>query len=217
MKEMTVLLVDDEERILHALARNLKSQRFKQIYVNSAADALQAFKQEPIHVLVTDIMMPGMSGLELLKIVREEYPETVRLIFSGQNELNRVVTAINSGEVFRYIAKPAPDGETVSRLIHEAIDFYLLRRDRGELIERLRTKNAELEESLEAVKQLQGLLPICAMCKKIRSDTDQTYWMGVEKYIEDHSDAKFTHCFCPDCYNKHFADELGEISEDTDG
>ena len=56
---------------------------------------------------------------------------------------------------------------------------------------------AELQEALESVKQLTGLLPICASCKKIR--TDSGYWVQIEAYISSHSEAEFSHGICPDC------------------
>jgi hypothetical protein len=61
----------------------------------------------------------------------------------------------------------------------------------------LETQNAQLQEALDNIKTLKGLLPICANCKKIRDD--QGYWKQIEAYIEDHSDALFTHGLCPEC------------------
>lgn len=66
------------------------------------------------------------------------------------------------------------------------------------LEERVRERTRELEDALAQVKHLQGLLPICAWCKKVRDDKD--YWHSVEDYISDRSEARFTHSICPDCY-----------------
>jgi PAS domain S-box-containing protein len=75
-----------------------------------------------------------------------------------------------------------------------------------ELKEKLIT---ELEEVLSQVKQLQGFLPMCSYCKKIRDD--QNYWQQVETYIEEHSEALFTHGICPDCYQEHVMPEIEEL------
>jgi hypothetical protein len=64
----------------------------------------------------------------------------------------------------------------------------------------------ELKDALQKVKMLSGLLPICASCKKIRDD--RGYWMQVESYISEHSDARFSHGFCPDCADKYLNDDL---------
>jgi hypothetical protein len=64
----------------------------------------------------------------------------------------------------------------------------------------------ELEKALSEVKQLRGILPICAYCKKIRDD--QNYWQQVESYFTAHTDARFSHSFCPDCYEKIIKPQL---------
>lgn len=69
-----------------------------------------------------------------------------------------------------------------------------------ELQQRLADRVVELEAALARVRQLQGLLPICAYCKRIRDDGN--YWQQVESYISEHSEASFTHGICPDCYAK---------------
>jgi DNA-binding response OmpR family regulator len=69
----------------------------------------------------------------------------------------------------------------------------------------------ELEEALASVKQLQGLLPICSYCKKIRDD--QNYWQQVEGYISEHSGAVFSHGICPECYDKFVRPELKKLNK----
>ncbi|HXF04338.1 MAG TPA: hypothetical protein VNM72_02865, partial [Blastocatellia bacterium] len=70
---------------------------------------------------------------------------------------------------------------------------------------------AQLQEALARVKQLQGLLPICSYCKKIRDD--QNYWIQVEQYIAEHSDAQFSHGICPDCYRQYVQPELDALRQ----
>ncbi|MBC8277829.1 MAG: hypothetical protein H8E46_06330 [FCB group bacterium] len=76
--------------------------------------------------------------------------------------------------------------------------------------------NVELHESLEKVKLLTGMLPICANCKKVRDD--QGYWLQVEEYITDHSEAQFSHGICPDClkelYPEFYQSRFGDSQED---
>lgn len=69
-----------------------------------------------------------------------------------------------------------------------------------------RLKNIELQEALDKVKQLSGLLPICSNCKKIRDDDG--YWHDVAAYIHDHSEADFTHSICPSCYEKLYPESF---------
>ncbi len=69
----------------------------------------------------------------------------------------------------------------------------------------LQTRNEALQTALAKVKQLSGLLPICASCKKIRND-DDGYWQDVAIYVRDHSEAAFSHGICPDCMKKLYPD-----------
>ena len=78
-----------------------------------------------------------------------------------------------------------------------------------ELQAALASRVAQLQDALSRVKQLQGLLPICSYCKRIRDDHD--YWQQVETYMSEHSQATFTHGICPECYEKFFKTELEEL------
>jgi len=69
----------------------------------------------------------------------------------------------------------------------------------------------ELQTALDQIKTLRGLLPICMYCKKIRDD--KQYWQQVEGYISEHSEARFSHGICPDCYKKYFQPELDKIKK----
>jgi hypothetical protein len=79
-----------------------------------------------------------------------------------------------------------------------------------ELQRSLAERVEELEQALARVKQLQGLLPICSYCKKIRDD--RNYWQQVEAYIGEHSEAVFSHGICPDCFDKFVKPELNKVN-----
>lgn len=103
-----ILLVDDEPRVLAALKRGL-GQRFSLCCASSGAEALSILdSQGPFAALVTDMRMPGMSGLELLREARRRVPEMVRLVLSGFVDFDAVTAAVNEGAVFRYHTKPTP-------------------------------------------------------------------------------------------------------------
>jgi hypothetical protein len=77
----------------------------------------------------------------------------------------------------------------------------------------LQQKTMELQEALDRVKLLNGMLPICASCKKIRDD--KGYWQGVEEYISSHSEAHFSHGLCPDCMKRLYPDYYGEAKKEN--
>ncbi|MHC4735311.1 MAG: response regulator [Planctomycetota bacterium] len=80
MEKRTVLFVDDEEKILRSLKRGLMDEPYESLFANSGQEALEILKQKEVHVLVTDMRMPEMSGLDLLRIVKKEYPHIIRMV-----------------------------------------------------------------------------------------------------------------------------------------
>lgn len=140
----TVLFVDDEKNVLSSLERYLLREDFNKIFCNSASEALEILEHTPVQVIVSDIRMPEMNGLELLRKVREKYPETVRMVLSGTSESNLVIEAINNGEVFRYLTKPLVEVKELKAILRQALEFYELRARKAELLKELAEKNAEL-------------------------------------------------------------------------
>ena len=102
-KKGTVLFVDDEPHILNAIRRAITDEAFDGLFAESGAAALKIFEEQEVGVIVTDMRMPVMDGLALLKIVREKYPHTVRIVLSGYTQLSQILGTINHGEIFQFI------------------------------------------------------------------------------------------------------------------
>lgn len=130
MVDRAVLFVDDEEGILKSLKRGLRDEPYSTFFANSGNKGLEILKQNEVHVLVTDMRMPEMDGLELLKIVKKEYPCIVRLVLSGYADKNTTLSAINEGEIFRFISKPWELDTELRTVLRQAIEFYNLHRER---------------------------------------------------------------------------------------
>ncbi len=111
METHRVMLVDDEDLVLKALERSLRKEDFNIIAAGSAQQALEILKQKRVDLIISDHLMPGMTGLEFLKLVKAKYPEVIRIILSGHADLDIVISAINEGEVYRFLTKPWSDGE----------------------------------------------------------------------------------------------------------
>jgi DNA-binding NtrC family response regulator len=101
-----ILFVDDEPNVTEALVRAMHKEPYVIFTADSAITALKVLATNDIDVVVSDERMPGMSGSVFLGLVRQTYPETVRITLSGQANLEDVVRAINDGEVYRYCMKP---------------------------------------------------------------------------------------------------------------
>jgi response regulator RpfG family c-di-GMP phosphodiesterase len=103
--KVTVLFVDDEERILRSL-RMLFRERYEVLMTTSGREALEIVRRQPVHVVVSDQRMPEMTGVELLRGVRETSPSTMRILLTGYSDLQAIVASVNDGEIFRFIEKP---------------------------------------------------------------------------------------------------------------
>ncbi len=124
MEKKTVLFVDDEEKLLSSLRRGLLDEPYNTLFANSGKKALEILERNEVHVLVTDMRMPEMGGLEFLKIVKELYPHIVRMVLSGYTQVTTLLTAINQGEIYKYITKPWKLEKEFKPSIREAIEYY---------------------------------------------------------------------------------------------
>lgn len=102
----TILVVDDQESIREMLEEALAAENFAVISAASAELALAVLEAHPVDVVISDEVMPGISGSEFLTIVRTKYPDTVRMILTGHADIDSAIRAINEGEVYRYFTKP---------------------------------------------------------------------------------------------------------------
>lgn len=121
MKPYRILLVDDEPAILRSLERVLRREKYHILTAGDAAAALAILERESVDVVISDQRMPGMCGTELLKIVKDKYPGTVRIMFSGYSDFESIVQAINEAGVFKFIPKPWDNAE-LEKTLDSAIE-----------------------------------------------------------------------------------------------
>lgn len=106
-----ILIVDDEENVRHALRRSLRKEGYELFFGGEPAEGLEVLKKTPIDMVISDHLMPNMTGLEFLKIVRERYPDAVRLMLTGHADMQTAIDAINQGSIYRFLTKPWDDTE----------------------------------------------------------------------------------------------------------
>ena len=149
----SVLFVDDEENILNSIKRGMIDEDFKCFFARSAREALNIMEKEIISVIVTDMRMPGMDGLTLLKEMRFRYPQTVRVVLSGYTQIQQVLATINQADIFKFITKPWSLEDEFRIVIHQALDYYRLQRERTELEAVLSSKNTTYQNILKNIEQ----------------------------------------------------------------
>ena len=136
MRERTVLFVDDDCIVLRSIARDLLDEPYNVFFARSGEEALQILSHQDVHVLVTDIRMPEMDGIELLKIVTKEYPHIVKMVLSGYTNTTDLTKAIHQEGVFKFIPKPwnLQEGEEFRAIIRNAIEHYNIQSEHTETV-----------------------------------------------------------------------------------
>src|SRR4030066_1578686 len=107
----TLLFVDDEANILSSLKRLFRPFGYRIFTAESGAAGLEIMAHEPVDMVISDMRMPEMNGAQFLEKVRENWPDTVRILLTGYAEIGATIEAINKGQIYRYISKPWEDND----------------------------------------------------------------------------------------------------------
>lgn len=129
-----ILFVDDDVNLLEGIKRQYRKQ-FNLAIASSGAEGLELLKREHFAVVVSDLQMPEMNGIEFLRKVREKYPDTTRIMLTGNADLSVAMDAVNEGSVFRFCTKPCPRDVMVNAL-STGIEQYRLVMAERELLEK---------------------------------------------------------------------------------
>jgi len=143
-----ILLVDDESNVTEALKRTLCKEHYDILTANSGPETLKIMRREPVDVVVSDEKMPGMCGTLLLAVIQRDYPDTVRIMLTGQATLEVAVQAINKGEIYRFLMKPC-NGMELSIAIRQALQQKQLITESRKLLQ-ISRQQAELINKMEA-------------------------------------------------------------------
>lgn len=154
MEPRRVLVVDDDPLILRAIQRVLESQGFEVSANVSPEMALAELRENPVGLIVSDYMMPGMNGVEFLMEARRICPDAPRLLLTAINDFRVAAEAVNNGEIYRLLAKPWNHADLVSTVRH-AYDFGELKRQHARLSARVQEQNTFLQE---VNRNLEGLV-----------------------------------------------------------
>ncbi|WP_242352885.1 MULTISPECIES: ATP-binding protein [unclassified Anaeromyxobacter] len=143
-RECTLLIVEDDELVRRALQRVLRRTRCRILEAAGAEDALELLDREPVHAIVSDHRMPGMTGIDLLRRVKERWPRVQRVLLTGQADSAAIEEAVNRSEIFRFIWKPWDDAHLLIT-VQSAIDQFWTLEENDRLAGELAVRNAELE------------------------------------------------------------------------
>lgn len=198
-----VLIVDDNVNNLKVLGNQLK-EFYKTAVALNGIEAVNFISNKIPDLVLLDIMMPEMDGFEACNVLKKN-PETkdIPIIFlSAKIDKDSIVKGFDLGAA-DYITKPFNQSELLARVKTHLSLKNALDTQKKMVLEK-QALVSKLEQAIEEIKTLKGIIPICCICKKIRNDED--YWEQVESYIQKHTDASFTHGYCPKCIKEHYSD-----------
>jgi len=202
-KPIKVLLVEDnpgDARLLEEDLRDVPGQEFELTHVERLEEASERLREEEYDVVLLDLSLPDSSGLDTVKRTFNEAPTMPIVVLTGLDDESLGLSAVREGAQ-DYLVKGQTQGRLLVRAIHYALERERLLEEREQLIQ-------ECQEALATVKRLSGLLPICASCKRIRND--RGYWQQIEQYLNEHSEATFSHGLCPECAHRLYPDLFEE-------
>jgi PleD family two-component response regulator len=192
IQPMKILIAEDDEMSQAMLKAMVAKTGYEPVVTGDGQSAYEILsKPDAPKLAVLDWMMPGLNGVEVCRKVRElksNQPVYIILLTIRGNKKD-IIYGLKAG-ANDYIVKPYDVDELQVRIG--------VGRQVVELQATLAGQIKELQEALNQIKTLKGLLPICMYCKKIRDD--KQYWQQVEQYVGAHTEAQFSHSICPDCY-----------------
>jgi signal transduction histidine kinase len=165
-----ILLVDDESNVLRALKRLLKNEPYEVLTASSAEQALGILADTPVALLVTDYRMPGMDGVELVKIARKQYPDTIRIILTGHSNLGAAISAINEGNVYSFLSKPWDDNH-FKKTIADTLNEYEFLRRREEKLKKHEERKKDFASM--TMHELRTPLTLIISCAQILKDEQE--------------------------------------------
>lgn len=191
---MKTLIAEDDSVSRRLLQAALQKWGYEVTVTTQGREAWDALQQPGApSLLILDWLMPELDGVEICRRIRasEALKSSYVILLTSRGSKEDIVEGLEAG-ADDYVTKPFDHGELRARVQVGARVIGL----QNALAERVH----ELEEAIASVKTLQGLLPICCYCKKIRDDGN--YWHRVESYIAGHANVRFSHGICPDCNDK---------------
>ena len=142
-----VLIVDDEENVCRALRRTLRKEGYELFFASQPSEALEMLKTTKVDLVLSDHLMPNMTGLEFLKVVHDRHPDCLRIMLTGHADMQTAIDAINQGEIYRFLTKPWDDTE-LKVTLHLAFEQLDLQRENRKLLATVRRQH-DLIQKLE--------------------------------------------------------------------
>ncbi len=213
--KLKILIVDDDSITQKLLKGLLEKQGHGNILIaNSGEHALDLITNNPPDLILLDIFMPGIEGYEVCRKLRADTATAhipIIMLTGGAVQADEAIKESFKAGATDFITKPIKSIDFLARvksglIIKKNHDLLVAEIKQRKTAEKEKEKLIKkLKQALSEIKSLQGIIPICSHCKKIRDD--KGYWNILEAYLQKHSDAKFSHSMCPECSDEVYGKE----------
>ena len=178
-----ILLVDDDPLVLKGFGNDLEGKGYQVTTAKSGKKAIEWLNKTSFDLVITDLVMEQINGIDVLKKSKEINPDTMVIILTGYGDMTSAIDALRL-DADDYLLKPCESEEIYFR-VNRCLESLALKRK---------------------IKLYEKILPVCCMCKKIRDDAGKEpgsgKWIKMEDYIEDKAQIMVTSTYCPECLKK---------------
>jgi len=192
----TILVIDDEAAIRNSLRDYLEDLDYIIFTAENGRAGIEIFEHEKIDLVLVDLRMPEVDGLEVLAHISQQSPDTPLIVVTGASLIGDAIAALHRG-AWDYLLKPIHNISVLAHAVAKGLEKARLKRQRFE---------AELRYALKEMSIQQGIIAMCSFCKKIR-DVDGS-WVDVDAYIAKHSNSDVSHSVCPECIPKYYPEYI---------
>lgn len=216
VRNQRVLVVDDSLLARELMVKMLEGLDIEVVTASSGEEAITQFEQQDYALVLLDVMMGGITGIETAKRIREmgHSNSGVPIIFitATNTETSSIFDGYEVGAV-DYLLKPVDKFMLCSK-VSIFCKINAQREVIQEQLKQIQEKNVELEAQFAEIKALRELVPICAECKNVRDDTG--YWHSIEQYFSERSETAFSHSICPECTQKLYPELMKKKAQKND-
>ena len=176
-----ILIVDDEELILNSLGLELEGEGYEVFLAANGEEAIAILRENYFDLIITDLMMEGLNGLDVLKVAKQIDPEVAVVILTGYGEVASAIEALRLG-ASDYLLKPCDCNELNLRI----------------------AKCLEQQNLAKKIKIYERILPVCSECKKVLHEDPGglTEWVALDQFISRKTGLGISHGYCPDCFKE---------------
>ena len=180
MKEHTILLVDDDPYILTGIGQSLETEGYRVTTAEGGEQAMALLKQTQFGLVITDLVMDKIDGIQVLKTSKEINPDSMVIILTGYGDMTSAIDALRL-DADDYMLKPCQPDEMSFRV--------------AACLEKL--------DLSRKIRKYEQILPVCCVCRKIRDDEGRQpgtgQWMNVDHYLWKKAGLSVSSTYCPEC------------------